>query len=159
MAQGQSEKGWSFDRLDWDLIPKTLFKNKSWGKAHFELGAAGQIPQEAGVYVICTSQPNAQHTVEHSNGNLFGMLYTAMYVGMTDNLNRRFQEHLGGTPSENIMRTRRCFTFIDFWYHTTADVEEAKDLEGRLQRVLGPPAIRRFEGIQVIVSKRTRAFR
>lgn len=75
-------------------------------KVTFGQAAASNLPTSCAAYIL-------------------GIGTTAHYVGSTDNLQRRTQEHLTNEPNDKL-RARRCDTM---WYQTTRTIAEAQQLE------------------------------
>jgi len=151
------EKGWSLVKDDWDRIPNPIINKGSWSRVAFSPGANGAIPEKPGIYVIVATHPNKSLTADRPSNDLFGLLYTAVYVGETGDLRKRFAQHTSNQASEVITNIKNCFpNRLDFWWYRTKDKTEAQGLEPILQFALGPAG--RSENLRGIVGIERPAF-
>ena len=133
------DKGWSLQRPDWDRIPSPVVLKNSWSRVQFSQGGFKSIPESPGVYVIAASHPDRNRALKGHHTDLFGLLYTALYIGETGDLRERFTQHTSNQPSQVITQIRGCFqNKLDFWYLVTENKNQAQDLEPILQLALGP---------------------
>lgn len=122
--------GWSLDKSDWRTTDKDLV-DRNWRRAPFIAVQHSMVPEQSGVYVICSPGLSA-------SAGLFGLLYNALYVGQATDLHSRFLQHRR-TPGREIARMINCFRSLDFWY-TPAPEEDLNSVEATLIECLGPPA-------------------
>jgi len=135
------EYGWSLERIDWDEVPTTVSDAASWRAVQLTPRDAVTVPATSGVYVVCSGVPGKKPRVPPGIRNVFEMFYTAVYVGRTDDLRRRFEEHCS-RPKPEISKSRECFgENLDFWF-IRLDPGDIADVEGRLIKCLGPSANR-----------------
>ena len=126
------QKGWSFEYSNWSSLPDILI-NKKWKTAKFTDGEAAIISKSEGVYMFVTNLPVKAD-------NILNNLRAPIYIGLSNNLQRRFKEHLGmkGPGHPDLLRARSCFkNKLDFYYIETVDFE-LKDLEQKLFNCFGP---------------------
>ena len=133
--------GWSLDLATWDLLPERLIASDQWQSVRFSMSDANSIPLVPGVYALCSSPPGLRRSNTTSPHNLFSILYTALYVGRSENLRDRFQQHCQ-SPSTDVRRIRETFgSSVDFWYCRLPELEISKT-EACLIDCFGPPANR-----------------
>lgn len=131
--------GWSLVRSEWLRLPSDLVTGQPWRAVQFNMADANSVPATPGVYLICASPPGRRHSRTISSNDLFGLLYTAIYAGKSENLRRRFEEHCGN-PKVEILSSRACFADgLDFWF-TRLDSSKLDAVESQLIECLGPPA-------------------
>jgi hypothetical protein len=135
----RKEKGWSLQRPDWDRIPKPILLKDSWSRIQFGQKSNKSVPESPGVYLIAASHPDRRRALKSHRTDLFGLLYTALYVGETGDLRDRFAQHSSNRASQVITDIKQCFqNRLDFWYLVTETKGQARDLEPILQLALGP---------------------
>ena len=138
-ARSPMQHGWSLDRADWDRLPAKLVATDRWRSMGFSMSDINSVPIVPGVYAICSSPPVRRRTGSPSPHDLFSILYTALYIGRTNNLRVRFQQHCQD-PSTNIRRTRHTFgDSLEFWF-CRLSVDELSTTEAYLIECFGPPA-------------------
>jgi len=116
-----------------------LVKENQWRHVQFDVGDANSVPEQAGVYVICTYPPGQRRSVTLQANNLFATLFTAIYVGKSLNLKQRFRQHCQSTKAE-IQDSRECFADgLEFWF-IKLEPNVIASIEALLIDCLGPPA-------------------
>ena len=131
--------GWSLAKLEWDGLSSEIISEESWRSVQFNIADVNSVPPSSGVYLLCTSPPRRRRSAVTSSNDLFGLLYTAIYAGKSENLRRRFEDHCRNPKSE-IITSRECFAdSLDFWF-TRLDPSQLDIVEARLIDCLGPPA-------------------
>ena len=133
--------GWSLDQATWNLLPARLMASDRWLSVRFSMADANSVPLVPGVYALCSSPPGRRRSNSSSPHNLFSILYTALYIGRTESLRNRFQQHCQH-PSTEVRRIRETFgNGVDFWYCRLLD-QEVFMAEACLIDCFGPPANR-----------------
>jgi len=140
------EYGWSLDKSTWNKIPAAVAKGHRWRAVHLTVGNHRTVPQVSGIYVVCAAPPGRRAPLPAGAHDLFRFLYSAIYVGRSDDLRRRFVEHCN-SPKEELAQSQECFdSRLDFWF-----IREPSDtiaaLESVLIACLGPQA-NRISGIR-----------
>lgn len=109
--------GWSIEREPWAKLSYSKVRGSRWRSVKFALSNANSIPSESGVYAFCTSPPGITRRNSWSSPNdLMGRLFTAVYIGQTTDLRRRFSEHCR-RPKPEIRQIRRVFSeCLEFWF-------------------------------------------
>jgi len=131
--------GWSLVKLEWNSIPHKLVNSKIWRSVQFNISDINSVPSSPGVYIICSSPPGRRRNDKVSPNDLFALLYNAIYVGKSENLRERFQNHCN-KPKKEIVESRTCFEdSLDFWFFRL-DASEIAYAEAHLIDCLGPPA-------------------
>ena len=126
--------GWPLDRSDWDILPRDLLFSKDWKSVIIGHHEAKLVPDRPGIYMLCASPPGM-----NPQGGPFSLLYETIYVGESDNLQRRLRQHLN-TPSPKVRAARMCYALsLRFWYHLV-EMDRIKLVESLLIQCLGPPA-------------------
>ena len=133
--------GWTLDRSKWDLLPDEFVVGGSWNSVQFTLADKDSIPESSGIYLVCTPPCGRRRGDSTSPNDLFGILYSALYVGKSSNLRTRFIQHCR-KPDRPIQAAFTCYSeALEFWYHRT-DVGSLRTAENSLFDCLGPPANR-----------------
>ena len=131
--------GWSIDPKTWQSLPEELAAPDMWRSVSFSSADANSVPTEAGIYALCSPPPNRMRSAQSSPSDLFGILYTALYIGRTNNLRVRFQQHIS-QPSERVRSTRAVFgSRMQFWFSRHAPTK-LRNLEAHLIDCFGPSA-------------------
>lgn len=131
--------GWSLAEEDWRLLPSELVTGKVWRSVQFTVADANSVPTHPAVYLICTYPPGRRRGDQISPNDLFGLLYTAIYIGKSENLRQRFYQHCAN-PRAEIQKSRECFEdSLEFWF-TRVDADQLDTIESLLIECLGPPA-------------------
>ena len=126
-------KGWSFESSDWDKLPAMLLE-QNWKQAKFIENEEMLVEDSAGVYMFVTSVPR-------KSNNIFGELRVPIYIGLSNNLKRRFKEHLGirGSGHDELLNARSCFgNKLDFYFIKIEDTDELRNIEQSLFNCFGP---------------------
>ena len=130
--------GWAIEHSLWSNLPDLLVKGGQWRWVQFALSDANAVPSESGIYALCAAPPSRGRIAQSSPHDLFGVLFTAVYVGRTKNLNRRFIEHCTH-PKPEIGLIRRVFLErLEFWFHRLSS-DDMTAVEAQLIDCLGPP--------------------
>ena len=138
-VRSQMQHGWSVDRATWDRLPAWLVTTDQWRSVGFSILDANSVPTAPGVYALCSSPPGRNVAGGVSPYDLFSILYTALYIGRTNNLRVRFQQHCQN-PSPDVGRTRQTFgDSLEFWFCRISGGELAT-IEAYLIDCLGPSA-------------------
>ena len=127
--------GWQLNFSHWSRFA-ALCATRQWHRTYLQDTYRHRLPTTPGVYLICASVQDALPTPIVSV-RLYTLLYTAIYVGQTKNLRRRFADHTRGYGRMNKART--IFRRFDYWY---AKIPEAEldDVEQCFIDVIGPVA-------------------
>ena len=134
------KKGWTLEKSLWEKIPKNLRRDgKKWRSVLFNSLEASVVPPKPGIYLLCSSPPDRSRLLKISSRDLFGLLYTPIYIGRTENLQRRFKNHTK-TPPPDIKQARECFTNNIYFWWTELDKSLIVDVERDFIDCLGPPA-------------------
>lgn len=84
--------------------------------------------------------------------DLFGHLFTPIYIGQTEDLNRRFLQHCRNPPPK-LHAARRCFgASMQFWFHRLP-LDRLKQVEAVLIASFGPTANDKKETIRATVGR------
>ena len=92
-------KTWSIDTNHWESLPEE-FLNGNWKKANYVSSDSKRVSTKGGIYMYCVSIPK-------SNNNLLDNIRTPIYMGISDNLRRRFNQHL---KKKEILEMASCFS-------------------------------------------------
>ena len=88
--------------------------------------------KNSGIYIIC-----AQTKYFGGLGEAIDSLYTAIYVGQSKDLNKRFSDHVKGYG--NVSAAKLTFKRLDFWW-MVVDIDNLNKFEQSLIHALGPNA-------------------
>ena len=143
--------GWQHDSALWAQIPTELCDSRSWRSVPFLESEAVSVPLgKPGVYFVCTSPVGRRLARQFCANDLFGNLFTPIYIGRTDDLQTRFLGHCR-QPSPKLLAARRCFgPSMQFWFHRLA-TERTRDSEAVLIACFGPTANDKQETIRASV--------
>lgn len=131
--------GWSLVKCEWNRLPSDLLNERIWQSVQLTIVDLNAVPEHAGVYLICTLVPGRRRSNRISPNDLFGIMYTAIYVGISDNIRERFKRHCNN-PDERMSQSRECFgDSLDFWF-TRLESNQLGAIETYLIDCLGPPA-------------------
>lgn len=124
---------WSLSKDTWNLLAQ-CDSIGGWNSVRLLPEFRPIVPQAPGVYLMAAPPPlGASHRLPPN-------LYNVLYVGKTDNLRRRFTEHIK-TPSEAVREAKRTYGIgrVDFHY-TILSLNHISPVEGLLWLALGPSA-------------------
>lgn len=127
--------GWQLEGVLWDHLAAGC-ESTRWTRTYLEDMYRQNVPATPGVYLICASAQDGLVFTE-SPERVFQVLYNAIYVGQSNNLRRRFAQHVRGYG--NVPRARTIFRRLDYWY-TGVTSEKLDELEQCLINALGPTA-------------------
>lgn len=132
-------KGWSLEKSDWKELSGDLLYGSIWQYVQLNMTNVDAIPRDAGVYLVCALVPGRRRSTKVSPNDLFGLLYTSIYVGVSINLQERFIGHCR-RPDELVQKSKECFgDGLDFWF-TKLETSRIGAVEVHLIDCLGPPA-------------------
>ena len=145
--------GWQHDPELWAQIPSDLRDSSAWSWVGYVENEATLVPAEQpGVYFLCTSPVGRRMPSNVRKNDLFSNLFTPLYIGKTDNLQRRFVEHCKH-PSPKLRAARRCFgASMQFWFHRLIPARLGRD-EAILIRCFGPTANEKKESVIGVLGK------
>lgn len=130
--------GWQLELSHWESIPDDLRNSKSWVEVDYTSIGRLRVPDHPGVYMFCV-RPVGIRRETNSKTQLFGKLFTPIYIGQTTNLHRRFVQHCQ-SPSRKLKSAVMCFgDSINFWFHKR-NVDQIKVEESWLISCFGPSA-------------------
>ncbi len=131
--------GWSLEKTAWAILADDLLYGDIWQYVQLDMTNVDAIPRDAGVYLVCTLVPGRRRSSKVSPNDLFGYLYTSVYVGVSTNLQERFKSHCR-RPDELMEKSKECFgDGLDYWF-TKLKPSIIEDIEVHLIDCLGPPA-------------------
>lgn len=109
--------GWSIEREPWVKLSNLRIGSKRWRSVQFAEGDSNSVPAVAGVYALCTPPPGTNRRNRRPSPNdLFGLLFSAIYIGQTTDLRRRFVQHCR-QPKQEIRQIRQVFSeSLEFWF-------------------------------------------
>lgn len=136
--------GWSIEPEPWARLSRLPLDGNQWRSVQFTVTDSNSVPSEAGVYAICTPPPGRiRRRFRRSPNDLLGFLFTAVYIGQTTDLHRRFMQHCR-RPKPEIRQIRQVFSeSLEFWFCKMKSIEvEAAEMQliecfgptGNLQR-------------------------
>ena len=121
--------GWSIEREPWAKLSHFQVRGNRWRSVKFVLSDSNSVPSESGIYALCTPPPGTIRRDSWSSPHdLMGSLFTAVYIGKTADLRRRFMEHCR-RPKPEIRQIRQVFsTSLEFWFcrMTSSEIEAAE---------------------------------
>ena len=127
------QKGWSFQKDDWDKLPKALL-SASWKQAKFNSQEEKLIPATPGIYMFVTSIPLPA-------SNRLKDIKSPIYIGISLNLKERFKQHIGiqGNGHTGLLEARACFgSNLDFLFLKIENQDNLKPVEQLLFNCFGP---------------------
>jgi len=140
--------GWTLEKATWMELPRDVLRGNHWHKIQFTLLEADLVPSYPGVYAICSGPPLADsNSLNRSPHELSSFLYTALYVGKTENLRLRFTQHCNHPKQEIAVCTSAYGSPLDFWY-CKLPLDKIITYESSLIACLGPPA-NRYAGVKI----------
>ena len=114
---------WSFDVTHWNSLPKE-FLDGNWKKVKFTSSENNLITISGGIYMFCVSIPSS------SDGKL-SAIRTPIYMGISDNLRRRFKNH---QKKDELKIARECFgNDMDFLFLKIEPYDE-QDIKIRFEQ-------------------------
>lgn len=127
-------KGWTLDNDTWrraaaeltELEYKSFRLEKSW-QPH--------IPEAPGVYLMCVYPPTS---IAHFKLRPWTDMLNVVYVGHSENLRRRFGEHVNG-ERPNVIIAKLVHGKVDFWF-CELPLNRMWKVEQLLIDILGPTA-------------------
>lgn len=137
--------GWSLCVQQWRELASALVQF-TWQKVHVIKGMAEHVPQESGVYMLCTMPPQSPSRFWEETG-----LFNALYVGQAENLHARFKDY---SLRRKGKISRKALHILDelsgkgeriSFVFSVVPVEQLRDTEGRLIHCLGPSGNERDE--------------
>ena len=126
--------GWALDTSDWSNLAQEILHRGQWQSRPLGYASKRSVPQLAGVYMMCARPPGVSTMNEP-----FSSLMEVIYVGKSNNLRRRYAEHLN-VPSPKVRMAKLVFSdSLRFWFIRipTASLSDAERL---LIDCFGPPA-------------------
>lgn len=143
--------GWQSDPELWAKVPDDLRDSPSWRCVGFSEKEAVLVPDgKSGIYFLCTSPAGRRPTGARRRGDLFSKLFTPIYIGKTEDLQRRFLEHCR-QPSSKLSAARHCFgDSLQFWFHRL-ELCRLRDCEAICIACFGPTANDRSESIRAVL--------
>ncbi len=131
--------GWTLQHVKWSVLPTELVNGDQWRSVQLSMSDVNSVPATSGVYAICACPPGRWRCETNSPNDLFGILYTAIYIGESGNLQRRFRQHCQN-PKATLRLGRKCYAdALEFWFFRL-EQENLSAVEAQLIDCLGPPA-------------------
>lgn len=127
------DRGWVADRMFWRTL-RQWASAANWQRHQLSDRFASLVATEAGVYMLCAHADNSAAR-NASNEPLLRKLYSCLYAGKTDNLRRRFREHVRERSEE-----LQCFNVLEFWYVVESSSAERTRMEDAMIRAMSPPS-------------------
>lgn len=143
--------GWSIEREPWAKLSNFRLNGNRWRSVQFTLSDSVTVPSTPGIYAFCALPPGTiRRNRRLSANNLFVHLFTAVYIGQTINLRRRFVQHCK-QPKREIKEIRQLFAEgLEFWF-CRLDLSEIEAAELLMIDCFGPPGNRQRGHISVNV--------
>ena len=132
--------GWSLSNEDWDRA-SDLLRRASWRKTKLNKQVANTPPAKPGIYAMCTRIPQRMD----SESEFINDIYNVIYVGSSDNLERRFKEHAAGSRPD-VIKAQEIFGQLDFLYleMSGSNKHDYEAAEGLIGSIFGPAANNRL---------------
>ena len=127
--------GWSLQIDRWRRVREDCNRFSPWRTTPFLLVNSARVPSSSGVYALCA--PSNRPTAPR---HLLDAIYSPIYIGRSDDLRRRFIEHIR-RPQPLIDEAVRTFSGLDYWY-CVVDEHQTASFEAQLIDCLGPSANR-----------------
>jgi hypothetical protein len=129
--------GWSLDKSDWDNVMH-LIRNDSWSRRALRAEIA-DLPEKPGLYLICAKMPGSS-----SCTSPFNKFLAPVYIGHSENLRSRFQQHVYGYGS--VRDAKKSFGELYFYFNKMPKMQKGdlKDLETKLLIAFGPSANKNY---------------
>lgn len=121
--------GWTYDHVDW-LVARTAICELQWKSISFVAQYAVPIPTAPGVYMFLLRTSNLLFETQP-----WREMQAPMYIGQTNNLRRRFKEHVENRSL--VHKHLEKFPHVKFCY-ALAEQERLNEIESALVKVFGP---------------------
>lgn len=142
--------GWSTEEEHWDDLENFVFEYKdliSWSHTTATLKLSHNIPSSSGVYSFnifrdfsINEEKNKYPYLYNDFDGTYNSLYSSIYIGISDNLQRRFKEHLIDNPkiikAVNTFAKSKRKSLIYSW--TEFPKALTREFEEKLIKVFGP---------------------
>ena len=124
--------GWSLDREKWEHLASSI-SVCNWEKVNFSPSMASSVPEEPGVYMLCSVPPECPESLKKIKLN------NVMYAGMaTKSIRDRFNDHIGRSAMGTIKELRKNFhSELYFWY-SKLDISKVESVEDILIECFWP---------------------
>ena len=126
--------GWHTDPAAWTRLEEHI-RTLKWVRKPFDESFAYQVPQKAGVYIICAPPPLLR-------GRPHKELQTVIYAGRSQgDLRERFVKHLRN-PDARLRSAIECLQSTNtsiHYYYAEASPEQVVEIEATLINCYGPP--------------------
>ncbi len=116
-------KTWSIDTYHWESLPEE-FLNGNWRKANYVSSDSKRVSTKGGIYMYCVSIPK-------SNNKRLDNIRTPIYMGISDDLRRRFTEHL---DKPEIREMALCFESKLTFMFLVIDPYEEKNIKIKFEQ-------------------------
>lgn len=114
------------------MILNKLLSESKWTKVYLEREYKDKVPSKAGVYIIC-----GRTEAIGDMGDAINSMSNAVYVGQSNNLKNRFQDHVTGYGS--VVKAKLTFRRLEYWWSELSR-EKLNLYEQALVNALGPSA-------------------
>ncbi len=126
---------WLLHLASWEELGELCVGIK-WNYVNFTPVHATAVPAASGLYLLCGSPP------KRANALCEGKLMNVLYAGKTNNLRRRFREHLNSHDA-NISAIRYVFAeSLAFWYGVISHSQKLSSIESIAAACFRPAANR-----------------
>ena len=123
--------GWSLEPEHWTILHE-LLSETNWRRVYLEREYKDEIPNKSGIYIICGRASSIGNM-----GSAISSLNNAIYVGQSNNLKNRFQDHVVGYGL--VIQAKITFRRLEYWW-SEVNNEELSKFEQALVNALGPSA-------------------
>ena len=120
-------KHWSTKKTDWQDLPKEILRGR-WKSTKLGKIYKSRIPHLSGVYMMVVSIPNV-------SASKLKDIKSPLYVGLSKNLNRRFNDHL---DKQEFLDARDTFQGNVEFYFLEIPIEDMRSYEQKLINCFGP---------------------